>query len=62
MKQIVRTTHLSDTEYERFQKNYLKATDEMQGDNQEIEVQYNTNIFPNGQVLYSALLIGRKEV
>lgn len=62
IKQIVQTKHLSNTDFNIFQENYGKALDEMQGDNQEVEVQYNTNTFPNGQVLFSALLIGRKEV
>lgn len=61
MKKIVQTQHLSNTDFNEFQKNYGEALDKMQRDNQEVEVQYNTNTFPNGQVLYSVLLIGRKE-
>lgn len=61
MKKIFGNFHVSSTDFEKFNSGLNESINKLQDDYQEVEIQYNTNTFPNGQILYSALLIGRKE-
>ena len=45
-----------------FNEKVLEVIRELQEEGQEVEVQYTTNVLPNGRIHYSALIIGRKEV
>ena len=52
--------NLSSTDYKDFTDKLIKNINELQKDGQTIEIQYQTNTFNNGQIVYSALLIGRE--
>ncbi|WP_346961296.1 hypothetical protein [Clostridium sp.] len=43
-----------------FGKDLEEAIQILQNDGQEVEVQYKVNNFNNGQLVYSALILGRK--
>lgn len=60
MKRIIGTFHLSNTNSNIFNTQLNQNIKTLQKDNQEVEVQYSTNII-NGQIVYSALILGRKE-
>jgi len=60
LKKIIGFYHVNNTEVKQFDEHFSKAMNLLQDDKQEVEVQYKTNVFDNGQILYSALLIGRK--
>jgi len=48
------------TDYESFIKDISKTINSLQDDGQTVEVQYSTNSLGNGQLAYSALILGRK--
>ena len=52
--------NLSSTDYKDFTNKLIKNINELQKDGQTVEIQYQTNTFNNGQIVYSALLIGRE--
>ena len=52
--------NLSSTDYKDFTDKLIKNINELQKDGQTVEIQYQTNTFNNGQIVYSALLIGRE--
>lgn len=52
--------NLSSTDHKDFTDKLIKNINELQKDGQTIEIQYQTNTFNNGQIVYSALLIGRE--
>ena len=60
MKQIDGFFHVSDSNFDRFNKNILDDIRKLQSNNQEVEVQYKTTTNSLGEVVYSALLLGRK--
>lgn len=63
MKKIKGVFHVSNTEFEDFNRDLKKAINDLQADNQEVEIQYGTNIHDSdGQILFSALLLGRVDV
>lgn len=62
MKKIKGVFNISNTEEKQFRENLQKAINDLQNDNQEVEVQYKVNNFDNGQLVYSALVLGRVEV
>lgn len=57
---IIGTFNLSSTDAEAFMNQLSEDINKLQDDGQEVEVQYSVNSFPNGQIVYSALLLGRK--
>lgn len=61
MKQIRGIYHINSTDYNEFYNNLQKDIIELQNDKQEVEVQYKVNNFDNGQLVYSALVLGRVE-
>ena len=50
--------NLSSTDHKDFTDKLIKTINELQKDGQTVEIQYQTNTFNNGQIVYSALLIG----
>ena len=52
--------NISNTDAENFNRDLNNAILILQKDNQEVDVQYHVNSFPNGQIVYSALVIGRE--
>lgn len=60
MKNILAYFNVSNTNTDDFHKNLEGAINKLQEDGQEVEVQYKVNTFENGQILYSALILGRK--
>lgn len=62
MKKIKGVFNISNTEEEQFRKNLQSAINQLQDDYQEVEVQYKVNNFDNGQLVYSALVLGRVEI
>lgn len=52
--------NITNTDHAEFNKNLDEAINKLQSDNQRIEIQYTVNSFPNGQLVYSALVLGRK--
>ena len=62
MKQIFGFFNVGSDREDEFSDRVLKAIDDLQDDGQEVEVQYTTNVLPNGRIHYSALITGRKEV
>lgn len=53
--------HINNTDYSTFNKDLQKVINDLQDDGQEVEVQYKVNTFNNGQMVYSALVLGRTE-
>lgn len=51
---------VSNTDFINFNKDVSDAINKLQDDKQIVEVQFNTNILSNNQLVYSALIIGRK--
>lgn len=62
MNKIIGNCHISTTNFEEFNKMLNDSIEKLQEDNMVVEIMYTTNIKPNGQVLYSALLIGKKSI
>jgi hypothetical protein len=62
MKKIIGHFHISTNDPEEFYKKFTENINILQNDNQEVEIQYNTQIINNleNPILYSALVIGRK--
>lgn len=56
---IIGAFNISNTEGDKFLIDLQKAINELQDSGQEVEVQYKVNSFPNGQIAYSALILGR---
>lgn len=52
--------HINNTDINEFNKALGERLNELQNEGLEVEIQYKNNVFNNGQVLYSVLLIGRK--
>ena len=52
--------NLSSTDHKDFTNKLIQNINELQKDGQTVEIQYQTNTFNNGQIVYSALLIGRE--
>lgn len=61
MKKIKGFQNISSTDYNTFNDEFVKGLEKLQADNQEVEVRYKVNNFDNGQLVYSALLLGRVE-
>ena len=49
------------TDYEVFLTSVIEDINKLQEDGQEVEVQYSTTSLGGNNVLYSALIIGRKK-
>jgi hypothetical protein len=62
MKQIKGIYNINDTDYKQFHELLIKDISFLQNDGQEVEVQYKVNNFDNGQLVYSALILGRVDV
>ncbi|NRU52641.1 hypothetical protein [Clostridium beijerinckii] len=62
MKKIEGYFHISNTEFEKFNDDLKQSINNLQNDGQEVEVQYKTNTLDNGQLVFSALILGRVEV
>ena len=58
--EIVGLFTVSNTDFINFNKDVSDAINKLQDDKQIVEVQFNTNILSNNQLVYSALIIGRK--
>lgn len=60
--QIIGMAHVVSTDEYNFYKMLTEKVVEFQGDGQEIEIQYSSNISKNHEsnALYSALILGRK--
>jgi len=58
---IAMSAHVSNVDGNGFYHDVAKCINEMQGINLEIEVQYQTTMYPNGIALYSALILGREK-
>ena len=52
--------NLSSYDSNAFANQLAEDIKKMQNDGQEVEVQYKVNSHPNGEIIYSALLLGRK--
>lgn len=61
MKYIKGVFHVYNTDYKKFYESLSKDINKLQNDKQEVEIQYKTNNYDNGQLVFSALLIGRVE-
>jgi hypothetical protein len=62
MKQIKGRFAISDTDFDSFNENLKEAINKLQNDKQEVEVQFKVNTLNNGQLVYSALVLGRVEL
>ena len=62
MKEIKGFFNISNTDSDNFNADLKKAINELQDAKQEVEVQYKVNNFDNGQLVYSALILGREEI
>lgn len=62
MKKIKGFQNISSTDYNTFNDEFVKGLEKLQSDSQEVEVQYKVNNLENGQLVYSALLLGRVEL
>ncbi len=60
MNKIIGMFNISNTDSSKFVKEFINTINVLQEDNQEIEIQYKVNSFSNGQLVYSALILGRK--
>jgi hypothetical protein len=60
MKKIVGVISVAETDSIAFHKIMSMRIAELQNDGQEVEVQYQMATFPNGQMVQSALVLGRK--
>ena len=49
------------TDYEVFLNSVIEDINKLQEDGQEVEVQYSTTPLSGNNILYSALIIGRKK-
>jgi chorismate mutase len=63
MRNIFGVFNISSNNAEEFYKQLSDIINKLQQNNQEVEIQYNTQIINNSEnpILYSALLLGRKE-
>jgi hypothetical protein len=61
MKKVSGFFNISNTDSDDFNADLKKAINDLQDLKQEIEIQYQVNSFPNGQIVYSALILGRME-
>lgn len=52
--------NVSNTNYMKFVDDITLNINKLQDDDQIVEVQYQVNSFPNGQIVYSALILGRR--
>lgn len=53
--------NIANTKSEDFNRVLTNVINKLQADGQVVEVQYSTNIFNNGQICFSALILGRKD-
>ena len=58
---IVGVFNPCSTDYEAFLNSVIEDINKLQEDGQEVEVQYSTTSLGGDNVLYSALIIGRKK-
>ena len=58
---IVGVFNPCSTDYEVFLTSVIEDINKLQEDEQEVEVQYSTTSLGGNNVLYSALIIGRKK-
>lgn len=61
MKIIKRTAICTNTDGKEFHRVLSEHINDMQENGWEVEIQYQTSMFNNEQVVYSALILGRKE-
>lgn len=59
---IVGVFNPCSTDYEVFLTSVIEDINKLQEDGQEVEVQYSTASLGGDNVLYSALIIGRKKI
>lgn len=57
---IIGIYNVTDTDDKNFFNHLQEAITDLQNDGQKVEVQYKIGTFPNGQIIYSALVLGRK--
>lgn len=57
---IIGFFNISNTNDKLFNRDLEDAVNKLQANGQKVEVQYKVNTFPNGQLCYSALVLGRK--
>lgn len=57
---IVGIYNVCHTDADEFFKSLDKSITNLQEDRQEVEIQYSSNVMPNGQLIQTALIIGRK--
>lgn len=60
MSNIIGFFHVNSTDVDYFNESLHENISKLQNDGQEIEIQYTTNVLPNGQLVYNALMLGRK--
>lgn len=53
--------NISNTDANCFYKDLTNAIIELQQNQQNVEIQYQVNSFNDGQLVYSALIIGREK-
>ena len=58
---IVKRGMIQNVNIEKFIIELKETMDEMQEDNQEVEVQYNPFVLPDGEIIYNALVLGRRK-
>lgn len=58
--QILGMFNVSNTDNEKFDNDVQRHINTLQDDEQIVEIQYQVNSFPNGQIVYSALILGRR--
>ena len=57
---IIGICNIVNTDDKQFIKDVNKSIVTLQNDDQTIEVQYKVNSLPNGQIVHSALILGRR--
>lgn len=59
MKKIIGMFHMNNNDSQEFMIDVKKSILALQADDQEVEIQYSTNL-EHTQLVYSALILGRK--
>lgn len=62
MKKIINICNLNHTDANQFIQELDSTVRRLQIDGQEVEIQYSTDALHTGQIVLSALVLGRKEL
>lgn len=60
MNKIKSIYNLTNTDTELFHKEVIECIKKLQKNRQDVEIQYQTNTLPNGQIAHNVLIIGRE--